>query len=1320
MFAPSHLGARATLSSRLISYTLIGDSPNPMSWKQMRKHIASDKSDLTFADVESALRTAGADEDYIERTRWALTGPTTDEFYDTMVQHGVSKEQAAALRESDEIAARRLHISLPEYLGRRWAEAPQSVDQFGNRVGNSHFQAIVDSLETRGLKAPERGSDLLAALTEHGETLVPEWEKFLPVPEGMKIKDLPADVKAARSKAVGWRGARDKRAANPLEGAPRQTPDGKPLFQSSRHTFGPVTNEEWVRQLEAAIPDEAARREYADWYTDMQRGFLALFSDTPEKQVEEAAKMIVAFGVTQLNTSPANGMEFLYRVLSMARRGEDWPSALGLTKAEGKRIMQGAGGLNFGQLESILMERGGGKAVPEGLGQKLADFIDSLIGRTERSVGIHGPDPAAPWGPVAGDVWAKRDLGFLDPKMGDEVWRVVDGGVSSKYISKAKGIEVYDADGKVIQRFGKDDIGDSVPTNLEYDYIVERYNELANYLNTYQGGYLGKTDWTAADAQAVGWFRAKRAFGDATGDVRSALFKGRWTVGSEISPVAGTRYTDLIPFDRIDEEVLAEVNDEMSYHVVRTALADAGTLSPRPRGATSGAIIGSDGTVVRAPHVEVLGERSAALQTAARLGLYGQMDEVVLIRDTMVKSPDYVNAKGKGNIGFAVRVMVESEDEASRLLQGISTDAPSFPKGAHVAQTDDGSWMVQALWNPEDGAADGRAFKKAVPQKELDAWLTQYLGREVTHERGLVEFVRATNDWSANPDGRGYHDIIEQPSLDVRGRPSTPSARAGELERASVRDLTDRFEEIIQSRVSREAALDRTGRLYGSLPADDGSGAIRTVDDILAGSPDIQYQRAPVGTRGAIVRAADGRHSLYFGGRSGSSRVRPDTLLHELAHSFANDLDPSAVRRIKGIKQGFEGTPPGRGRNAHRLTQDDHEWFVDQFLLWAKDPDSVHTTLRPLMAQFREDITGSMAHDVGVRSRVPLDQAVDQANAAVLAARQRGASQAEMKPLLAAQRAARKARKDALAAGGNLSPEMRALFDEMAEAAKRPEHKAMWDTDEKLMFEMSQMAHLRATHDAKATIHFQPSRSWLERSINHPFFGMYPLSYMYGKVLPELVEFLMFRPFGMKAPGLGASVVNRMYQSFMNQQESDPELRQFLHENEPAIRTLAMFVPGVPWDLPVNAPLWLRRMVEANMTRNDKRQELLDKGYTPEEAEAELPEIDYAKIMTDMVSYQVGPARTPIAAGDIVEGVQALPSILGRVMGGNPAPLPEAPGTNTDTGPFSAQPPEPAVPPAPMEDITVGPASIPAGQITSDIEEQIRVLQETLSNPYNP
>jgi hypothetical protein len=131
--------------------------------------------------------------------------------------------------------------------------------------------------------------------------------------------------------------------------------------------------------------------------------------------------MIVAFAVTQANTSPAEGMQILYRVLSMAQRGEDWPSVLGLTKKEAKKLLQQTGGLNQSQLDNLVFK---GEGVDqEGIGQKLSDFIDSLIGNQRRSVGVDGPDPNRPWGPVAGDVWAKRDMGYLDDRMGSRAGR---------------------------------------------------------------------------------------------------------------------------------------------------------------------------------------------------------------------------------------------------------------------------------------------------------------------------------------------------------------------------------------------------------------------------------------------------------------------------------------------------------------------------------------------------------------------------------------------------------------------------------------------------------------------------------------------------------------------------------------------------------------------------------------------------------------------------------------------------------------------------------------------------------------------------------
>jgi hypothetical protein len=113
-------------------------------------------------------------------------------------------------------------------------------------------------------------------------------------------------------------------------------------------------------------------------------------------------------------------------------------------------------------------------------------------------------------------------------------------------------------------------------------------------------------------------------------------------------------------------------------------------------------------------------------------------------------------------------------------------------------------------------------------------------------------------------------------------------------------------------------------------------------------------------------------------------------------------------------------------------------------------------------------------------------------------------------------------------------------------------------------------------------------RSALERSINHPFLGLYPSSYMYGKVLPHMTEFLMAKPFGVKAPFLAWTMGNSMNQSFQRQQQYDPELRDFLYKNEPFLKAMSMFVPGLPWDLPSGLPFWMRRWIEHTMTNNER------------------------------------------------------------------------------------------------------------------------------------
>lgn len=107
---------------------------------------------------------------------------------------------------------------------------------------------------------------------------------------------------------------------------------------------------------------------------------------------------------------------------------------------------------------------------------------------------------------------------------------------------------------------------------------------------------------------------------------------------------------------------------------------------------------------------------------------------------------------------------------------------------------------------------------------------------------------------------------------------------------------------------------------------------------------------------------------------------------------------------------------------------------------------------------------------------------------------------------------------------------------------------------------------------------FNPQRGWLERTINHPYLGIYPLSYMWGKVLPEFSRFLLARPFGVAAPGLGFDHLARVQQAYLGALADDPEFSQFIADNGDAIYFAQMMFPGDPTNLTANAPAWLRHV----------------------------------------------------------------------------------------------------------------------------------------------
>lgn len=117
--------------------------------------------------------------------------------------------------------------------------------------------------------------------------------------------------------------------------------------------------------------------------------------------------------------------------------------------------------------------------------------------------------------------------------------------------------------------------------------------------------------------------------------------------------------------------------------------------------------------------------------------------------------------------------------------------------------------------------------------------------------------------------------------------------------------------------------------------------------------------------------------------------------------------------------------------------------------------------------------------------------------------------------------------------------------------------------------------------DAFRLQYFARDRSMLERSINHPMFGMYPASYMWGKLAPEMVQFIAQRPFGIRTGGM-LSAGMRAQSAIALRREYDPEFDAQMEKmgHSQAIGFLGYLLPTIPWDIGASAPIWMKDIAQ--------------------------------------------------------------------------------------------------------------------------------------------
>ena len=259
-------------------------------------------------------------------------------------------------------------------------------------------------------------------------------------------------------------------------------------------SYGKIGFPDWVRRTRTNLVDNKTIGAWKNWYRDAKPVFHDLFGTDAEAAMR-------GFAVSQANTSPAGGLRVVLRVLDDIRHGRP-------TTNEGIGMVA--------QTVRQAIEHG---YVDSGVAQKLSDFTDNLYGRTTRTWMGGAPEGGYP---VAGDIHAARDVGYVDKKLVNRIQQKHPG---AQPVIDLKG---------------------GSPNATQYEQIQRFYQDLTNHLNRY--GFAGHRDWTPEEAQAVGWASIQKHWGASPETwERGIIAPNTYRIAAEVSPGEGTPFAQHYP-----------------------------------------------------------------------------------------------------------------------------------------------------------------------------------------------------------------------------------------------------------------------------------------------------------------------------------------------------------------------------------------------------------------------------------------------------------------------------------------------------------------------------------------------------------------------------------------------------------------------------------------------------------------------------------------------------------------------------------------------------------------------------------------------------
>ena len=275
---------------------------------------------------------------------------------------------------------------------------------------------------------------------------------------------------------------------------------------------GDVSTEAFIRQTEEAFGIKAGQPEtyaealrHANWYQDFKKAIELYFGTGPTGKA-----VLYAFIHSQQAEGVVNGFSAvasIYRSMMIGITDLENSAKYLRTSRSFKAKQQYALMIGKKHVSEAIYNALSEKPIAYGPGaKKITDFADSFLGKKARTVLGNTQVESMP---VAVDRHTIANVGFVDMRIAN---RAEYAGGLNPELTKP-GI---------------------IGGEWKYEWAVEKVNQWTRELN--DQGWLGRTDWTAAEIQALGWYHFKKLVGDTSGTVADAIEGSSTTVLLDLVP----------------------------------------------------------------------------------------------------------------------------------------------------------------------------------------------------------------------------------------------------------------------------------------------------------------------------------------------------------------------------------------------------------------------------------------------------------------------------------------------------------------------------------------------------------------------------------------------------------------------------------------------------------------------------------------------------------------------------------------------------------------------------------------------------------------